>query len=174
MTQPPSHGAAWTAHHQTRRQQGIYLVWQNLRNNMAHMHLLLSQRPLTAMHVNHKTKKVCRVFSGNPNHPRSFEQDHIPEALQYYNSLYNKLHQSKSAEVLHNIIYKPFVPNLTNLKFSYYNHNSGVALVTLLQPPKPSALPKSQTFYSSSLTAKTVMQQGPKQTCSRDKPATRV
>jgi hypothetical protein len=36
-------------------------------------------------------------------------------------------------EVLHIKIYKPFVPNLTNLKFSYYNHSSGVALVTLLQ-----------------------------------------
>jgi hypothetical protein len=36
-------------------------------------------------------------------------------------------------EVLHIITYKPFVPNLTNLKFSYYNHSSGVALVTLLQ-----------------------------------------
>jgi hypothetical protein len=44
-----------------------------------------------------------------------------------------KLHQSKSAEVLHIIIYKPFVPNLKNLKFSYYNYSSGVALVTLLQ-----------------------------------------
>jgi hypothetical protein len=76
------------------------------------------------------------VSSGNPNHPRSSEQDHITEALQYYNSLYNKLHQSKSAEVLHIIIYKLFVPNLTNLKFSYYNHSSGVALVTLLQTTK--------------------------------------
>jgi hypothetical protein len=36
-------------------------------------------------------------------------------------------------EVLHIIIYKPFILNLTNLKFSYYNHSSGVALVTLLQ-----------------------------------------
>jgi hypothetical protein len=36
-------------------------------------------------------------------------------------------------KVLHIIIYKPFIPNLTNLKFSYYNHSSGVALVTLLQ-----------------------------------------
>jgi hypothetical protein len=26
-------------------------LWQNLLNNMAHMHLSLSQRPLTAMHV---------------------------------------------------------------------------------------------------------------------------
>jgi hypothetical protein len=76
------------------------------------------------------------VSSGNPNHPRSSEQDHITEALQYYNSLYNKLHQSKSAEVLHIIIYKLLVPNLTNLKFSYYNHSSGVALVTLLQTTK--------------------------------------
>jgi hypothetical protein len=39
-------------------------------------------------------------------------------------------------EVLHIIIYKQFVPNLTNLKFSYYNHSSGVALVTLLQLTK--------------------------------------
>jgi hypothetical protein len=30
-------------------------LWQNLLNNMAHMHLSLSQRPLTAMHVHHKT-----------------------------------------------------------------------------------------------------------------------
>jgi hypothetical protein len=73
------------------------------------------------------------VSLGNPNHPRSSEQDHNTEALQYYNSLYNKLHQSKSAEVLHIIIYKPFVSNLTNLKFSYYNYNSGVTLIILLQ-----------------------------------------
>jgi hypothetical protein len=53
--------------------------------------------------------------------------------LQSYNSLYNNLHQSKSAEVLHIIIYKSFVPNL---KFSYYNHSSGVTLVTLLQITK--------------------------------------
>jgi hypothetical protein len=39
-------------------------------------------------------------------------------------------------EVLHIIIYKPFVTNFTNLKFSYYNHSSGVALVTLLQTTK--------------------------------------
>jgi hypothetical protein len=76
------------------------------------------------------------VSSGNLNHPRSSKQDHITEALQYYNNLYNKLHQSKSAEVLHNISYKPFIPNLTNLKFSYYNHSSGVTLVTLLQITK--------------------------------------
>jgi hypothetical protein len=36
-------------------------------------------------------------------------------------------------KVLHIIIYKPFVLTLTNLKFSYYNHSSGVTLVTLLQ-----------------------------------------
>jgi ABC-type dipeptide/oligopeptide/nickel transport system ATPase subunit len=52
---------------------------------------------------------------GNSNHPRSSEQDHITEALQYYNSLYNKLHQSKSAEVLRNIslqtiYFKPYKP----------------------------------------------------------------
>jgi hypothetical protein len=35
-------------------------------------------------------------------------------------------------EVLHIIIYKPFILKLTNIKFSYYNHSSGVALVTLL------------------------------------------
>jgi hypothetical protein len=39
-------------------------------------------------------------------------------------------------KVLYIIIYKPFVPNLTNLKSSYYNHSSGVALVTLLQITK--------------------------------------
>jgi hypothetical protein len=37
------------------------------------------------------------------------------EALWYYNSLYNKLHQSKSVEVLHNIslqtiCFKPYKP----------------------------------------------------------------
>jgi hypothetical protein len=73
------------------------------------------------------------VSSENPNHPRSSEQDHITETLLYYNILYNKLHQSKSAEVLHNIIYKSFISNLTNLKFSYYNHSSWVTLVTLLE-----------------------------------------
>jgi hypothetical protein len=76
------------------------------------------------------------VSLGNLNHPRSSEQDHITEAMQYYNSLYNKLHQSKSVEVLHIISYKPFVPNLTNLKFSYYKHSNGVTLVTLLQITK--------------------------------------
>jgi hypothetical protein len=39
-------------------------------------------------------------------------------------------------EILHIIIYKPFAPNLTNLKFSYYNYSSGVALLTLLQTMK--------------------------------------
>jgi hypothetical protein len=34
--------------------------------------------------------------------------------------------------------------------------------------------PRANTNYSSSLTAKTVMQQGLKQTCSRDAPATGV
>jgi hypothetical protein len=98
---------------------------------MAHMHLSLSQRPLTAMHVYHRTSLGC------PRETRiihdSSEQDHIIEALQHYNSLYTNYIRVKSAEVLHIIIYKPFVPNLTNLKFSYYNHCSGVALVTLLQ-----------------------------------------
>jgi hypothetical protein len=73
------------------------------------------------------------VSSGNLNQLRFSKQDPTIEALQYYNHLYNKLHQSKSAKVLHIIIYKPFVPNLTNLKFSYYNYSSGVTLVTLLQ-----------------------------------------
>jgi hypothetical protein len=73
---------------------------------------------------------------GNPNHPRPSEQDHISEALQYYNSLYNKLHQSTSVEVLHNISSQTRCFKLTNHKFSYYNHNSGVALVTLLHITK--------------------------------------
>jgi hypothetical protein len=33
----------------------IWHLWQNLLNNIAHMHLSLSQRPLTAMHVHHRT-----------------------------------------------------------------------------------------------------------------------
>jgi hypothetical protein len=90
------------------------------------------------------------MSSGNPNHPPSSEQDHISKTSQYYNILYNKLHQSKSAEVLHNISLQTFHSKLTNFKFSYYNHSSGVALVTLLQTPKHGALPKSQTNYSSS------------------------
>jgi hypothetical protein len=98
------------------------------------------------------------MSSGNPNHPQSSEHDHISEASQYYNILYNKLHQSKSVEVLHNISLQTLRSKLTNFKFSYYNHSSGVALVTLLQTPKRGALPKSQTNYSSSLTAKTVIQ----------------
>jgi hypothetical protein len=36
----------------------------------------------------------------NLNHPQSSKLDHITESLQYYNSLYNKLHQSKSVKVL--------------------------------------------------------------------------
>jgi hypothetical protein len=72
------------------------------------------------------------------NHPRSSEQDHISEASQYYNILYNKLHQSKSAEVLHNISLQTLCSKLINLKFNYYNHSSGVALVTLLQTTKMS------------------------------------
>jgi hypothetical protein len=81
-------------------------------------------------------KKVCRVSSGNPNHLRFFEQDHISEASQYYNILYNKLHQSKRTKVLHNISLQTLCSKLINLKFSYYNHSSGVALVTLLQITK--------------------------------------
>jgi hypothetical protein len=76
------------------------------------------------------------VSLGNLNHPRSSDHDHISEALQYYNILYNKLHQSKSTKVLHNIILQTLCSKLTNLKFSYYNHSSGVALVTLLQTTK--------------------------------------
>jgi hypothetical protein len=72
------------------------------------------------------------VSSGNPNHPRFFEQDYISEASQYYNILYNKLHQSRNAEVLHNISLQLFVPNLQTLSLV----SSGVALVTLLQTTK--------------------------------------
>jgi hypothetical protein len=72
------------------------------------------------------------VSSGNPNHPRFSEQDHISEASQYYNILYNKLHQSRNAEVLHNISLQLFVPNLQTLSLV----SSGVALVTLLQTTK--------------------------------------
>jgi hypothetical protein len=76
------------------------------------------------------------VSSGNPNHSQSSKQDHISEASQYYNILYNKLYQSRSAEVLHNISLQTLCSKLTNLKFPYYNHSSGVALVTLLQTTK--------------------------------------
>jgi hypothetical protein len=34
---------------------GIEFLWQNLINYVAHMHLSLSRRPLTAMHVFHIT-----------------------------------------------------------------------------------------------------------------------
>jgi hypothetical protein len=60
---------------------GWFAVWQNLLNNMAHMHLSLSQRPLMAIHVYPRTEEVCWVSSGNPNHLRSSEQDHITKAL---------------------------------------------------------------------------------------------
>jgi hypothetical protein len=76
------------------------------------------------------------VSSENPNYPRSSEQDHILETSQYYNILYNKLDQSNSAKVLHNISLQTLCSKLTNLKFSYYNNSSGVALVTLLQTTK--------------------------------------
>jgi hypothetical protein len=51
----------------------------------------------------------------------------------------------KKAKVLHNISSQTRCSKLIKLKFRYYNHNSGVALVTLLQSPKRGALPKSQT-----------------------------
>jgi predicted XRE-type DNA-binding protein len=73
------------------------------------------------------------VSSENPNHPRFFRAGSHYRGIVVLQQLIYKLHQSKSAEVLHIIIYKPFVSNLTNLKFSYYNHSSIVALVTLLQ-----------------------------------------
>jgi hypothetical protein len=76
------------------------------------------------------------VSSGNPNHPRFFQAGSHYRGIAILQQFIYKLHQSKSAEVLHIIIYKPFVPTLTNLKFSYYNHSSGVALVTLLQTTK--------------------------------------
>jgi hypothetical protein len=76
------------------------------------------------------------VSSENPNHPRSSEQDHISEASQYYNILYNKVHQGRSVKVLHNINLQTLCSKLTNLKFSYYNHSSEVALATLLQTTK--------------------------------------
>jgi hypothetical protein len=58
---------------------------------------------------------------------------------RYYSittNLYNKLYQSKSTKVLHNISLQTLCSKLTNLKFSYYNHSSRVALVTLLQITK--------------------------------------
>jgi hypothetical protein len=58
-------------------------LWQNHPNYMAHMHLSLPLRPLTAAHESHITWIVCWVSSGNPNLPRSTEQDLITEALQY-------------------------------------------------------------------------------------------
>jgi hypothetical protein len=76
------------------------------------------------------------MSSGNPNRLRSSKQDHISKASQYHNILYNKLHQSRSAKVLHNISLQTICSKLTNLKFSYYNHSSGVTLVTLLQITK--------------------------------------
>jgi hypothetical protein len=49
-------------------------------------------------------------------------------------------------EVLHIISYKPFIPNLTNLKFSHYNHSSGVTLVTLLQITKTECSAQESTI----------------------------
>jgi hypothetical protein len=78
------------------------LLWQNLLNNMAHM-------------CTTELKKSV----GCPRETRIIhEQDHISEALQYYNSLYNKLHQSTKAEVLHNISTQTRCSKLTKLKFS--------------------------------------------------------
>jgi hypothetical protein len=73
------------------------------------------------------------VSSENPNHPRFFRVGSHYRGIAVLQQFIYKLHQNKNAKVLHIIIYKPFVPNLTNLKFSYYNHSSGVVLVTLLQ-----------------------------------------
>jgi hypothetical protein len=58
------------------------------------------------------------------------------KTLQYYNSLYNNIHQSKSAEVLHNIslqtiYFKPYKLYVALLQTIL----SGVTLVTLLQHP---------------------------------------
>jgi hypothetical protein len=49
----PSHWPLWwrDGNHSGFTQR----MWQNLLNNMAHIHLSLSQRPLTAMHVYHRT-----------------------------------------------------------------------------------------------------------------------
>jgi hypothetical protein len=73
------------------------------------------------------------VSSENLNHPPFFRAGSHYRDIAILQQFIYKLHQSKSAKVLHIIIYKPLVPNLTNLKFSYYNHSSGVASVTLLQ-----------------------------------------
>jgi sterol desaturase/sphingolipid hydroxylase (fatty acid hydroxylase superfamily) len=49
-------------------------LWQNLWYYMVHMYLSLSSRLLIAVHASHKTPKVCRVSSGDPNHPLLFFQ----------------------------------------------------------------------------------------------------
>jgi hypothetical protein len=52
--------------------------------------------------VPNNLKSLSSVL-GKPESSMIFQANHIIEALQYYNSLYNKLHQSKSVEVLHNL-----------------------------------------------------------------------
>jgi hypothetical protein len=83
-------------------------------------------------------RRMTQLVSDDSRRDKVFNDkdvDHVAKALKKYNG-----------EVV----------NSTQV----YNHNSRVALVTLLQTLKRDALPKSQTSYSSSLTAKTVMQQG--------------
>ena len=57
------------------------------------------------------------MSSGNPESSTISEQDPITESLQYYNSLFINIHQSKIAEVLHNLIYKTVV---LQTKYDYY------------------------------------------------------
>jgi hypothetical protein len=62
-------------------------LWQNLLSHMAHLFLPLSFRLLIATHECPTTLKVCRVPSGNLNHPRFvFRAGSITVALEDYNS----------------------------------------------------------------------------------------
>ena len=77
-------------------EQSFSLSWQNHPNYMAHVHLSLSLRPLTAAYESQITRVVCRVSSGNPESSTFYNSYMINiELPQYYNTWYkNNLYQS--------------------------------------------------------------------------------
>ena len=70
------------------------------------------------------------MSSGNPESSTIFEQDHITESLQYYNSLFINLHQSEIAEVLQYLVTNSWFKSYKLSMIIITNHSSGVALVT--------------------------------------------
>ena len=71
-------------------------VWQNPLRNRAHVHLSMSQHTSNSVHEFPAIEQVCRVSSGNPNHPRIFfkqDPNHSHCRLQQFFNIHTRDHK---------------------------------------------------------------------------------